>query len=53
MSRSFPRMAVRFCAVGLLAAQTLAAQSTEPDRTILPIQEPARPLFAEIDVYAT
>jgi arylsulfatase len=34
----------------LLAAQTLAAQSTEPDRTILPIQEPARPLFAEIDV---
>jgi arylsulfatase len=43
-------MAVRFCAVGLLAAQTLAAQSTEPDRTILPIQEPARPLFAEIDV---
>jgi arylsulfatase len=42
-------MAVSFCAVGLLAAQALLAQSTVPDRTILPIREPARPLFEEID----
>ena len=49
MSRSLPGMAVSCCAVGLLAAQALATESTALDRTILPIQEPARPLFDEID----
>ena len=49
MSRLLPGMAVSCCAVGLLAAQALATESTALDRTILPIQEPARPLFDEID----
>ncbi len=49
MSRLLPGMAVSCCAVGLLAAQALATEPTALDRTILPIQEPARPLFDEID----
>ena len=40
---------VSCCAVGLLAAQAFAAEPGPLDRTILPIQEPARPFYKEVD----
>ncbi len=49
MTRSLLGMAVMGCALGLLASQALAAEPGPLDRTILPIQEPARPLYKEID----
>lgn len=36
--------------MGLLASHALAAEPEALDRTILPVQEPARPRYAEIDV---
>jgi arylsulfatase len=35
--------------VGLLVSQALAAEPALLDRTVLPLQEPARPLYKEID----
>ena len=49
MTRSLLGMAVSGWAVGLLASQAFAAEPGPLDRTILPIQEPARPLYKEID----
>jgi arylsulfatase len=49
MTRSIFGTAVFGCAVGLLAWQVHAAEPVQLDRTILPIQEPARPLYSEID----
>ena len=49
MNRSFLGRAVSCCALGLLAAQAVAAAPAPLDRTILPLQEPARPLYKEID----
>lgn len=46
MNRTFLGMAVLCGAAGLFGAQASAA---EPDRTVLPIQEPARPVITEID----
>jgi arylsulfatase A-like enzyme len=37
------------CAITLLGSRALAADPVPLDRTILPIQEPARPLYKEID----
>ena len=42
-------MAVSCCAVGLLASQAFAAEPGPLDRTMLPLQAPARPLFTAID----
>jgi arylsulfatase len=42
-------MAIAGCAWGLVAAQALAAERAQLDRTVLPIQEPARPTYKEID----
>jgi arylsulfatase len=50
MSKSVLDAAVRGWAMGLLASQALAADPVQLDRTVLPIQEPARPRFTEIDV---
>jgi len=44
MSRAFLGMAVLCGAAGLFTVQ-----AAEPDRTVLPIQEPARPVVTEID----
>ena len=33
----------------MLALQAFAAEPAQLDRTILPLQEPARPLYKEID----
>lgn len=49
MTRMFPRMAVVGSTMGLLAVQALAAQAGEPDRAVLPIQEPVRPVVTEVD----
>mgnify|MGYP002682327858 CR=1 FL=1 len=49
MTRSLIGRAVSCCAFGLMAAQVFAAESGHLDRTILPLQEPARPLYQEID----
>jgi arylsulfatase len=49
MIRSFFGWAIHCCVVGLLASQALAAEPVSLDRTILPLQEPARPLYKEID----
>jgi len=49
MTRSICGTVAYGCAVGLLASQAFAAQPAPLDRTILPIQEPARPLYKEID----
>ena len=49
MTRSALSAAARNCALGLLALQASAAGAQSLDRTILPIQEPARPLSKEID----
>jgi len=49
MTRSNLGAAIRGCAVGLLASQAIAADPAPLDRTVLPIQEPARPLYNEID----
>lgn len=49
MTRSVLGAAVRGCAMGLLASQALAADPAPLDRTVLPIQEPARPVYKEID----
>ncbi|MGL6223590.1 MAG: arylsulfatase, partial [Steroidobacteraceae bacterium] len=49
MVRSFLGMAVSCCAVGLLASQAFAAGSSQLDRTILPLQEPVRPLSKVLD----
>jgi arylsulfatase len=46
MTRAFLGMAVLCGAAGLFAAPAPAAQ---PDRTVLPIQEPARPVITEVD----
>jgi arylsulfatase len=43
-------MAVHGCALGLLAAPALAATPAQLDRTVLPVQEPPRPTFTEVDV---
>ena len=43
MNRSFLGRAVSCCALGLLASQAVAAAPAPLDRTILPLQEPARP----------
>jgi arylsulfatase len=37
------------CAMTLLNVQTFAADTSAIDRTVLPVQEPARPLYDEID----
>ena len=47
MTRSVLGMAVHGCALGLLAAPALAA--TPLDRTVLPIPEPQRQTYTEID----
>ncbi|HEX9206660.1 MAG TPA: arylsulfatase [Steroidobacteraceae bacterium] len=49
MKRSPVLTAGMGCAMGLLAAQALAAGPAPLDRTVLPIQEPPRPLYSEID----
>ena len=49
MTRSLLGKAISCCAMGLLASQALAAEPAPLDRTILPIPEPARPLYKEID----
>jgi len=49
MTRSMLLRAVCSGALGLLASQAFAAGAASLDRTILPIQEPARPLYKEID----
>ena len=49
MTRSIRGTVTCGCAMGLLASQALAAGPVPLDRTILPIQEPARPLYKEID----
>jgi arylsulfatase A-like enzyme len=49
MTGSIPRRAVCGCVVGLLVSQALAAEPALLDRTVLPLQEPARPLYKEID----
>jgi len=49
MTRSLVGKAVHGCAAALLASQAFAAGPAPLDRTILPIQEPARPLYSEID----
>ncbi len=49
MSRSVLGLGLHGCAAVLLASQVLAAEPAPLDRTILPIQEPARPLSKEID----
>ena len=49
MNMSLLGRVVSCCAVGLLAAQAFAAEPGPLDRTILPIQEPARPLYKEVD----
>jgi arylsulfatase A-like enzyme len=43
------RFATLGCAMTLLGAQSLAADTAVVDRTVLPVQEPARPLYDEID----
>jgi arylsulfatase A-like enzyme len=49
MTRFLRGMVVSCGAVGLLAAQAFAAEPAKVDRTILPLQEPARPFYKEID----
>jgi arylsulfatase len=49
MTRSIRGTVTYGCAMGLLASQALAAGPVPLDRTILPIQEPARPVYKEID----
>jgi arylsulfatase A-like enzyme len=49
MTKSLVGKAVHGCAAALLASQAFAAGPAPLDRTILPIQEPARPLYSEID----
>ncbi len=49
MAKSFFDRVVVCCTAVLLASQAVAAESGSLDRTILPIQEPARPLYKEID----
>ena len=49
MTRMFARMAVVCSTTGLLAVQALAAQAGEPDRAVLPIPEPVRPVITDID----
>ena len=49
MTRSVIGKAVHGCAAALLASHAFAAEPAPLDRTILPIQEPARPLYSEID----
>jgi arylsulfatase len=49
MTRSIFGTAVYGGAVGLLASQVLAAEPVQLDRTILPIHEPARPLYKQLD----
>jgi arylsulfatase len=47
--RSRIRSATLGCAITLLGAQSFAAETSFIDRTVLPVQEPARPLYDEID----
>ena len=49
MTRTILGMAVGCWVMGLLASQALAAETAPLDRTILPVQEPARPHYEEID----
>jgi arylsulfatase len=49
MTRSAFAAAARGCALGLLAMQAWAAGAESLDRTILPIQEAARPLYKELN----
>jgi len=49
MTRSVLGVAVHCCAAGLLASQAFAAVPAPLDRTVLPIQEPVRPVYTEID----
>src|SRR5512139_341856 len=49
MPRSLLGAAVRCCAMGLLASQALAGEAGPIDRTILPVQEPERLLYKELN----
>jgi len=49
MTRSILGTAACGCVMGLLASQAFAAEPAPLDRTVLPLQEPARPLYKEID----
>jgi arylsulfatase A-like enzyme len=49
MNGSSCRLGVYGCAAALLASQAFAAEPVPLDRTVLPVPEPARPLYKEID----
>ena len=49
MIRSVLGKGLHGCAAALLASQAFAAESAPLDRTVLPIQEPLRPVYSEID----
>jgi arylsulfatase len=49
MNGSSCRLGVYGCAAALLASQAFAAEPAPLDRTVLPVPEPARPLYKEID----
>lgn len=49
MGKILAGIALAFSAAGLLAVPALAAQPGSLDRTVLPVQEPPRPVVTEID----
>jgi arylsulfatase A-like enzyme len=49
MSRSRIGAKTLGCVLALLGSQAFAAVTADLDRTVLPLQEPARPLYKEID----
>jgi arylsulfatase len=49
MTKSLLGKALHGCAAALIATHSLAADAAPLDRTVLPIQEPARPLSKELD----
>ena len=49
MNKPILRSVIRCCAVGILASPALAAAQGQPDRTILPLQEPERAIHTELN----
>jgi len=49
MTKSLLGKAVHGCAAALIATHALAADPAPLDRTVLPVQEPMRPLYSELN----